>query len=146
MAAAISETERKLRVEEFVERDRLADGRLVTDRNDETERNGGLEWNGDGERVLTCSDEPAVWIQGAAAPACRTAVPREFQDESELERGSESELSAPCGRKVTLELSNVTKLGLEGAPMGSKLGLDGAPMGSKLGLDGAPICSMLGLE
>lgn len=122
-------------MEEVAERDRLADGRLVTDWNDETERNGGLEWNGDGERVLTRSDEPAVWIQGPATPTCRTAVPREFQDDNELERGSESELSIPCGRKLTLELSSVTKLGL-----------DGAPIGSKLGLDGAPICSMLGLE
>jgi hypothetical protein len=62
-------------------------------------------------------------------------VPREFHDDSELERGSESELAVPGGRKFTLELSSVTKLGL-----------DGAPMGSKLGLDGAPICSILGLE
>jgi hypothetical protein len=43
MAAAISETERKLRDEEFVERDRLADGCLLCVRNEETERNGGLE-------------------------------------------------------------------------------------------------------
>lgn len=85
--------------------------------------------------MLSCSDEPAVWIQGAVTPACRTAVPREFQEDSEFERGSESELSVPSGRKLTLELSSVTKLGLEGAPMGSKFGLDGAP-----------ICSILGLE
>lgn len=68
-------------------------------------------------------------------PACRTAVPREFHDESELDRGSESELAAPDDRKLMLELSSVTKFGL-----------DGAPMVSKLGLDGAPICSILGLE
>ncbi len=58
MAAAISGTERKLRDEEPGERDRLADGRLGLDRNEATERNGGLEWNDDGERVLNCSDEP----------------------------------------------------------------------------------------
>jgi hypothetical protein len=68
-------------------------------------------------------------------PACRTAVPREFHDESELDRGSESELAAPDGKKLTLELSSVMKFGL-----------DGAPKVSKLGLDGAPICSILGLE
>lgn len=60
MAAAISDTERKLRDEEPGERDRLADGRLGLDRNEATERNGGLEWNEDGERVLNCSDEPVV--------------------------------------------------------------------------------------
>lgn len=68
-------------------------------------------------------------------PACRTAVPREFHDENELDRGSESELAARDGKKLMLELSSVTKFGL-----------DGASMVSKLGLDGAPICSILGLE
>jgi hypothetical protein len=37
----------------------------------------------------------------------------------------------PGGRKFTLELSRVTKLGLEGAP----IGLDGAPIRWTLGLE-----------
>ena len=103
--------------------DRLAEWRLGVDRNDLTVRIGGLEWNDEGERELNCSDE-AVKNHGAA-PACLITVPCELYEDSELARGSESELEdGAAGRKFPLELSKVTKLGLDGAPMGSTLGLE----------------------
>lgn len=62
-----------------------------------------------------------------AAPACLTTVPYE---DSEFERGSESELAVPGGRKFRLELSSVTKLGLDGTPIGSIFGLEYPMAGS----------------
>jgi hypothetical protein len=64
-----------------------------------------------------------VLIQGAA-PACLTTVPRELYEDSELVLGSDSE-DAVAGRwKFILELSSITKLGLDGAPICSRFGLE----------------------
>jgi len=119
----MSETERRLREDEVADRDRLSESRRDAVRNDATDWVGGLEWN-DGEREWLGRSDEAVKIH-CAAPACLTAVPREFHDDRESVRGSESELEpGPRGRKLTLELSRVTKLGLDGAPMGWILGLE----------------------
>lgn len=124
MAAWMSDTERKLREEDVADRDRLPEVRRGIDWTDAMGLNGGLEWK-DGERELNCSDE-AVKIHGAT-PACLTTVPYE---DNEFDRGSDSEWDVPGGRKFELELSSVTKLGLDGAPMGSTLGLEYRTAGS----------------
>jgi hypothetical protein len=56
----MSDTERRLRDDvEVVDRDRLLEWCLETERNERTGRRGGLEWK-DGERELNCSDEPTA--------------------------------------------------------------------------------------
>ena len=54
---------------------------------------------------------------------CLTTVPRELYEESEFVRGSDSDAVAEL-LKFMLELSSITKLGLDGAPICSRMGLE----------------------
>lgn len=54
---------------------------------------------------------------------CLTTVPRELYEESEFVRGSDSDAVAEL-LKFMLELSSITKLGLDGAPSCSTTGLE----------------------
>lgn len=128
MADTMSDTERRLWFEELADSDGLVDTRALDGSGGVVDTTGGVKRGGldrnDGERDDGISEEAALKVQGAA-PGCLTTVPPELYDDKELVRGSESALdTGPRGEKCALELSNVTKLGLDGTPIRSTFGLE----------------------